>query len=150
MKKTVLFLLVLCLATALQAQNITTMWPYKYSDFRNGTVYFVNKRTLSAPFNVHLLKSSLHYLDNGQVREVTTSDIVLVRIDEDQYYMRNNQLMRVLSGDSIGFVAELVLVDFDALIESGGAYGSSSNVQAKLPVQKPSKMFANITSHKFP
>jgi hypothetical protein len=147
MKKTVLFLLVLCLATALQAQNITTMWPYKYSDFRNGTVYFVNKRTLSAPFNVHLLKSSLHYLDNGQVREVTTSDIVLVLIDEDQYYMRNNQLMRVLSGDSIGFVAELVLADFDALIESGGAYGSSSNVQATRKLSSLEIGGINITNH---
>jgi hypothetical protein len=147
MKKSALYLLVLCLSSALQAQDITTMWPYKYSDFRDGTVYFANKRTLSAPVNVHLLKSSLHYLDNGQIREVTTSDIVLVRIDEDQYYMRNNQLMRVLSGDSTGFVAELVLADFDALTESGGAYGSSSNVQATRKLSSLEIGGINITNH---
>jgi len=147
MKKIALYLIVLCLTTALHAQNITTMWPYKYSDFRDGTVYFANKRTLVAPLNVHLLKSSLHYLDNGQIREATTSDIVLVLIDEDQYFVLNNQLMRVLSGDSTGFVAELVLADFDALTESGGAYGSSLNVQATRKLSSLEIGGINITNH---
>lgn len=147
MKKIGLFLSIICLTFALQAQNITTMWPYKYSDFRNGTVYFVNKRTLSAPVNVHLLKSSLHYLDHGQIKEVTASEIVLVQIDEDNYYMRDNQLMRVISGDSTGFVAELLLADFDALTESGGAYGSSSNVQATRKLSSLEIGGISITNH---
>ena len=33
MKKSALILTAICLTFALQAQNITTMWPYKYSDF---------------------------------------------------------------------------------------------------------------------
>ena len=147
MKKSAFYLLLLCFATLLQAQNTTTMWPYKYSDFQNGTVYFANKRTLSAPVNVHLLKSSLHYLENGQIKEVTTSDIVLVRVGQDQYYMRNNQLMRALSGDSTGFVAELVLADFDALSDSGGAYGSSSNVQATRKLSSLEIGGISITNH---
>lgn len=147
MKKIVLFISILCFTTALQAQDITTMWPYKYSDFRNGTVYFINKKTLSAPVNVHLLKSTLHYLDNDQVKEVTTSEIVLVQIDEDNYFMRDNQLMRVLSGDSTGFVAELVLADFGALTESGGAYGSSSNVQATRKLSSLEIGGISITNH---
>ncbi|MBK5195327.1 MAG: hypothetical protein JJE08_04735 [Proteiniphilum sp.] len=147
MKKIVLYISILCFTTALQAQDITTMWPYKYSDFRNGTVYFINKKTLSAPVNVHLLKSTLHYLDSDQVKEVTTSEIVLVQIDEDNYFMRDNQLMRVLSGDSTGFVAELVLADFGALTESGGAYGSSSNVQATRKLSSLEIGGISITNH---
>jgi len=147
MKKIGLFLSIICLTFALQAQNITTMWPYKYSDFRDGTVYFLNKRTLSAPVNIHLLKSSLHYLDKEQIKEVTTSEIVLVKIEEDSYYMRDNQLMRVVSGDSTGFVAELLLADFDALTESGGAYGSSSNVQATRKLSSLEVGGINITNH---
>lgn len=147
MKKIGLFLSIICLTFALQAQNITTMWPYKYSDFRNGTVYFVNKRTLSAPVNVHLLKSSLHYLDKDQIKEVTTSEIVLVKIGEDNYYMRDNQLMLVISGDSTGFVAELLLADFGALTESGGAYGSSSNVQATRKLSSLEIGGISITNH---
>src|SRR5690554_3283975 len=130
MRKIVVFLFILFLSTGIQSQDITTMWPYLYSDFSDGTVYFSNKQTLSAPLNVHLLKSSLHYLDQNEIKEVTTSDIVLVLIKTDTYYVRNNQLMRVLEGDSTGFIAELVLADFNAIHESGGAYGSSSNVQA--------------------
>lgn len=147
MKTIVLYISILCFTTALQAQDITTMWPYKYSDFRNGTVYFINKQTLTAPVNVHLLKSTLHYLDNDQIKEVTTSDIVLVQIGEDHYFMRNNQLMRVLSGDSTGFVAELQLADFSALNESGGAYGSSSSVQATRKLSSLEIGGINITNH---
>lgn len=147
MKKRVLFFFIMCFTIALQAQNTTTMWPYKYSDFRNGTVYFMNKRTLSAPVNVHLLKSSLHYLDKDQIKEVTTSEIVLVKIGEDNYYMRDNQLMLVISGDSTGFVAELLLADFGALTESGGAYGSSSNVQATRKLSSLEIGGISITNH---
>lgn len=147
MKKLILYLSVLCFTIMLHAQDITTMWPYKYPDFRDGTVYFTDKKTLSAPLNVHLLKSALHFLDNGQIKEVTTSEIVLVQISEDNYYMRNNQLMRVLSGDSTGFVAELLLADFDALAESGGAYGSSSNVQATRKLSSLEIGGINITNH---
>jgi hypothetical protein len=147
MKKIALYLAVLCVSAALHAQDITTMWPYKYPDFRNGTVYFVNKKSLSAPLNVHLMKSSLHFLDKEHIKEVTTSEIVLVSIGDDHYYMRNNQLMRVLSGDSTGFVAELILADFDALTESGGAYGSSSNVQATRKLSSLEIGGISITNH---
>jgi hypothetical protein len=146
MRKIVVFLFILFLSTGIQSQDITTMWPYLYSEFSDGTVYFSNKQTLSAPLNVHLLKSSLHYLDQNEIKEVTTSDIVLVLIKTDTYYVRNNQLMRVLEGDSTGFIAELVLADFNAIHESGGAYGSSSNVQATRKLSSLEVGGINITN----
>ena len=139
-RKILCCMVILYSATATLAQNnVTSMWPYKYSDFRNGTVYFDDQQTLSAQLNVHLLRSTLHYLDDDKIREVNSDDIAYVIIDNiiqgvfisDKYYICNDQLMRVVNGDStITFVAELVLADFSAIKESGGAYGSSSNVQA--------------------
>ncbi|GHT49341.1 hypothetical protein FACS189440_14910 [Bacteroidia bacterium] len=129
------------------AQEVTTMWPYIYSDFQKGTVYFKDQQILEAPVNVHLLKSSLHYLDKDQIKEAESSDIVLVQIGSDRYYMRNNQLMRVVTGDSIGFIAELVTADFNALAESGGAYGSSSSVQATRKLSSVEIGGVSITNH---
>ncbi|MDR2839659.1 MAG: hypothetical protein LBV75_00105 [Paludibacter sp.] len=129
------------------AQEVTTMWPYIYSDFQSGTVYFKDQQTLVAPVNVHLLKSALHYLENDQIKEAKSSDIVLVQVGYDRYYMRNSQLMRVVVGDSVGFVAELVTADFNALTESGGAYGSSSNVQATRKLSSMEIGGVSITNH---
>jgi len=120
------------------AQSVTTMWPYKYSDFRKGTVFLKNQQTISTQLNIHLLKSTLHYLEGDKIKEVKSDDIEFVLIDNiiqdteipDKYYMCNDQLMRVANGDSTAFIAELILVDFSRLKESGGAYGSSSNVQS--------------------
>ncbi|MGI6522124.1 MAG: hypothetical protein ACOX2D_13500 [Fermentimonas sp.] len=147
MKQLLLSFLFICAVMGSTAQDITTTWPYLYPDFKEGTVYFNGKTTLVAPFNVHLLKSSLHYLDNEQVKQVTTSDIALVIIGGDNYYARDNQLMRVISGDSTGFVAELVLADIDALTESGGAYGSSSNVQATRKLSSLEVGGIHVTNH---
>ncbi len=130
MKKITISLITLLCVLTISAQDITTMWPYKYPDFRDGTVYFKSRQTLSAPVNVHLLKSSLHYLDKEEIKEVTTSDIVLVQVDNDSYFMRNNQLIYVIAGDSLAFLGETLMADFAALQNSGGAYGSSSSVQA--------------------
>ena len=126
-----------CSATVTLAQkNVTSMWPYKYPDFLDGIVYFKNQKPLSERVNIHLLKSTLHYLEGDQIKEATTSAIVYVLINNsvqdvsvpDRYYMYDDQLVRLVSGDSSAFVAELVLVDF-SVKERGGAYGASSSVQ---------------------
>lgn len=147
MKKLFIAIIVLISTVQLQAQDRTTMWPYVYPDFQLGKVYFQNESSLTAPLNVHLLKSSLHYLDQNIIKEAITSHIVLVEIGMDRYFMRNEQLFRVLSGDSLGFVAELLVADFSALQESGGAYGSSSNVQATRKLSSLELGGINITNH---
>jgi len=131
MKQKVFFFIIgLCVTIAAQAQDVTTMWPYVYPDFKEGVVYFKDHTSLSVPLNVHLLKSTLHYLEGEKIKEAISGDIESIRIENDLYYVCDDQLMRVVDGDSTGFVAELVEADFSALHDSGGAYGSSSNVQA--------------------
>lgn len=147
MTKIIPFLALWLISFFLPAQEITTMWPYHYSEFQEGTVYLKNERTLVAPLNVHLLKSTLHYLDHDKIKEVTSSDIVVVRISNDTYYVRENQLMRVVKGDSAGFLAELELADFGALRDGGGAYGSSSNVQSVRHLSSLEIGGVNITNH---
>jgi len=154
-RKIIFSFIILCIAFVGSAQDVTTMWPYKYSDFQNGTVYFKDQKTLSAQLNVHLLKSTLHYLNGDKIMEATSTDIAYVLIDNtiqnvivpDKYYVCNNQLMRVLSGDSTAFVAELLLADFDAIKESGGAYGSSSNVQSTRKLSSLDVGGITITNH---
>lgn len=147
MKKMILFFTLSISVIAVFSQDITTMWPYIYPDFQTGTIYFQNKKTLTAPVNIHLLKSSLHYVDKEIIKEVQSSDVILVQINQDKYYMRDNQMMRVVVGDSLGFVAELVVADFNAVSESGGAYGSSSNVQATRKLSSLEVGGISITNH---
>ncbi|MDR1683669.1 MAG: hypothetical protein LBS25_09860 [Candidatus Symbiothrix sp.] len=131
MKRKIFFcFIILCSVIVCFAQERTTMWPYKYSEFTDGTVYLKDGKTLSVPLNIHLLKSALHYLDKDRIKEATSADIEFVQIGFDKYRMVNKQLMFPLVGDSTGYVAELLLADLEALQESGGAYGSASNTQA--------------------
>lgn len=140
-------LLILCSTIVVRAQDITTMWPYKYAEFQNGTVYFKDQTTLSTQINVHLLRSALHYLDKEQIKEANASDIAVVSINNDTYYVNNGQLLRAIAGDSTHYVAELVLADFDAIMSSGGAYGSSSNVQATRKLSSMEIGGVSITNH---
>ena len=141
--------------TAGLAQNITTMWPYKYSNFRTGTIYFKNQEPLSKQLNVHLLKSTLHYLDGDKIKEAQPDDIAFVLIDNtiqdisvpDKFYMYNGQLIRAISGDSTAFIAELILADFSAIKESGGAYGASSNTQSTRKLSSLTIGGVSTTSH---
>lgn len=148
MKRYVFVVLVfLCSMIVAQAQSTTSMWPYVYPDFQRGTVYFKDLNTLSADVNVHLLKSTLHYLNNDQIIEANTSEIAVVQINVDTYYVKNNQLLRFITGDSVKYVAELVLADFDGIMSSGGAYGSSSNVQATSKLSSMEVGGVSITNH---
>jgi len=148
MKRCIVFgFLFLGVVTTGLAQETTTMWPYRYPVFRQGTVHFKDHRLLEAQLNVHLLKSTLHYLDKEQIKEANSSDIVVVRIGHDTYYVSNSQLLRVIAGDSAQYVAELVLADFDAIMSSGGAYGSSSNVQATRKLSSMEIGGVSITNH---
>lgn len=146
-QKVFFFIIALCGTIGAQAQSSTTMWPYVYPDFQEGVVYFKDNTSLNAPLNVHLLKSTLHYLEGEKIKEAISGDIESVGIGSDQYYVYNNQLMRVVNGDSTGFIAELTEADFSALNESGGAYGSSSSVQATRKVSSMEIGGVSIVNH---
>ena len=145
--KTACCLLLLLLYFTGHAQDITTMWPYAYPEFVNGTIYFTDSSTLQAPVNVHLQKSRLHYLERGIIKEAKIAEIVLVDVCADKYYVRRNEFLRVLAGNARVFLAALTLADFNAIMESGGAYGSSSNVQATRKLSSIEIGGINITNH---
>jgi hypothetical protein len=150
-KKTLLLvtcqLLITCALWAQGVRDITTMWPYAYPEFVNGTVHFADSTTLQAPVNVHLQKSRLHYLDKGVIKEAKTADIVLVEVGADTYYVRRNELLRVLAGNTQVFLAALTLADFNTIMEPGGAYGSSSNVQATRKLSSIEVGGIHVTNH---
>jgi hypothetical protein len=136
-----------CALWAQGAREVTTMWPYAYPEFVNGTVHFADSATLQAPVNVHLQKSRLHYLDKGAIKEAKTAEIVLVEVGADQYYVRRHELLRVLAGNNRVFLAALTLADFNAITEPGGAYGSSSNVQATRKLSSVEVGGIHVTNH---
>ena len=128
--KKIIFLLMIIFSSTLSAQEVTTNWPYIYSDFIKGTVYYTGGAKTEALMNIHLLRSKLHYLDKEIIKEAKNADILVVEIGNDKYFAFNDQMLKVISGTQTGFLGELTVADLSALNESGGAYGASSNSQA--------------------
>lgn len=112
----------------LSAQNHkpTTTWPYLYADFQPGEL----KKNVGAPiegtYNVHIHLGTLHFIEDGMIREALSTEIFSVRIGMDYFANVGGTMMKVLSRSDNGFVAQEVLVDIAALNATGGAYGSSS------------------------
>ncbi|KAB2870861.1 MAG: hypothetical protein F9K37_04800 [Bacteroidales bacterium] len=131
MKKIIILTLVV-LVTAINswAQECTTMWPYIYKEFQEGTLYMVGGKQYTHQFNVHVKDSRLHYVEKGIIKETRSEDIVLVKIGSDIYMNVDGRVMKVIGSDERGFVATLILGDFDKLNSSAGAYGGSSNSSA--------------------
>lgn len=131
MKKILLTLMALAAGICLSAQEeCSTAWPYLYPEFREGTVYLKNGSKLQYQVNVHTLHGKLHYLDGGVVKEAVASELLMVRIGDDEYMEEEGSVMKVLARNGQGFVAALILGDFDKLSDSAGAYGSSTTSSA--------------------
>lgn len=131
MKKIIILTLVV-IVTAINSwsQECTTMWPYVYNEFQEGTLYMVGGKQYTHQFNVHVKDSRLHYVEKGIIKETRSEDIVLVKIGSDIYMNVEGRVMKVIGSDERGFVATLILGDFDKLNSSSGAYGGSSNSSA--------------------
>ncbi|MDL2231536.1 hypothetical protein LJB85_02225 [Porphyromonadaceae bacterium OttesenSCG-928-L07] len=112
------------------AQEVTTMWPYVYADFVNGTVYYKDGAKLETPMNIHLYRSTLHYLEGDIIREADSDEVLVLDISGDKYYSFKGQMLKVLAGNENSFLAELTLADLNTILETEGAYGSSSNTQS--------------------
>lgn len=131
MKRIVITLFIAFIAAAsISAQQISTLWPYIYPEFKEGTLYMAGQEKLTSTFNVHLKEGRLHFVSQGIIKEVQNKDIVLVTIENDTYMVVDGRVMRVLGSEKRGFVATLVLADFDKLFETGGAYGASSSTSS--------------------
>ncbi|GHV49471.1 hypothetical protein FACS1894181_08500 [Bacteroidia bacterium] len=126
------FILSLCLLStvAVYAQKYapTTTWPFLYEDFQDGTVYFSdNGRTKEQKLNIHLENVTLWHQDGGNILHSNASGISKVMIGSDTFIYMNGQLARLIRAEGESALAELVKVDFKALVStSSGAYGMST------------------------
>lgn len=112
------------------AQECTTIWPYVYSEFQPGTVYFSDGQKTDAKFNVHVYKSRLHYLAGETIKEVANEGMVYATIGPDKYMVIDGRVMKVTGSEAKGFVAMQILGDFDSLTNQSGAYGGPTNSSA--------------------
>jgi hypothetical protein len=110
-----------------QDSEPTTTWPYIYSDFKSGELKPLSGAPIQGAFNIHVLESRLHFIEDGMIREMKPSEILSVKVGDDYFATVSGKMMKVLAKSDKGFVAEEVLVDVARLNTTGGAYGSSSN-----------------------
>lgn len=125
-----LFLAIVMLmsATSLFAQyEPTTTWPYLYPDFTDGELQMTQGSPKAGKYNIHLLESTLHFIDGELIREAASFEIFSVKIGSDIFTNVGGKMMKVLAKSEKGLVAEEALADFAELNNTGGAYGSSSN-----------------------
>lgn len=108
----------------------STMWPYLYKDFQEGTIYKKGGEKFVQQVNIHTLRGRLHYIDKGLVKEVISSDVLLVTIGDDTFMSVSGDMMKVVAKEEGGFIAALILGDFSKLNDTGGAYGTSTTNSA--------------------
>lgn len=130
MKNISIILLFISFVFTIKAQECTNIWPYVYSEFQKGILYMPGDVKLESEFNIHVQESKLHYIDNGLIKEAQSQKVSLVKIGEDVYMNVDGQVMKVIGSEETGFVATLILGDFNELFNTGGAYGSSSSSSA--------------------
>lgn len=121
----------LACGTALRAQTCTTTWPYLYPDFQDGTVYMHGGGTQNLKLNIHMLRTSLHYIELGMIKEAFPRDIDSIRIGGDLFRYVNGVPMRIAAKGHSGYVAERLTADFASALEGSGAYGMSASTISK-------------------
>lgn len=147
MRKIVVLILMFFASIALFGQNVNTMWPYLFEDFTEGRIYTKDGLKFDKKVNIHVLKSTLHYLDGDVIKETNSDDLLFVDIGDIKFMCVDGKVMQIVKGDSEGFVATLVLGDFSKVVETGGAYGSSSNVLATSNLSSVDIGGINVINH---
>lgn len=130
MKRIILTLVAVLSAFGLQAQKCSTMWPYLYPEFTEGTIYMKGGQKVLQQLNVHTLRGRLHFVDNGVIKEAVSDEVLLLQIGEDKYMCVNSDIMKVVASEERGFVAGHITGDFQKLNNTGGAYGTSTTNSA--------------------
>ena len=134
MKKRILYLagiLAFFLSGPAFAQEPTTTWPYLFPAFESGAVAFQGANNKSYLLNIHLRRGQLHYLDEKRfIREANLLEVEGAEIGGKTYLNVGGEMMEVVSRSQNGCVVVEKLGDYDALLETGGAYGSSSVTSA--------------------
>ncbi len=126
MKRFLTAAFLLLAALSVRAQDYSTAWPYLYPSFTDGTIILMDGTKFQQPLNIHILRSALHYIDDGVVKEAILNDVLTAQIGEDRYMNVGGQMMKVVAGEGDCFVAKLSLGDFQRLMQGSGAYGTSA------------------------
>lgn len=131
-RTTLIILSFLMMALISSAQNPTTTYPYLYDNFLEGTVVMDGGARQTRSMNIHLRQGALHYIDNGIVREAFLHDVMAVEIASDIFVPYDGRMYRVVAKNENGVVAEEISGDFDAALESEGAYGIAASTSATM------------------
>lgn len=133
MKKLLLICLAAVLAISASAQDETPTinWPYLYPDFLQGEIVHNGGKTSKAPYNVHLGRGALHFVEKGVISEASALGVLYLTIGEDTFRYVQGKLLKVIGEAKRGFVVEETLADYSAVVRNDGAYGGSLSNAAK-------------------
>lgn len=133
MRKTLLISAIcLTISAIAAAQSPTTTYPYLYPTFTEGKVIMSGGKEEKRKMNIHLRRDNLHYIDNGVIRSAFLTDVVAIEIGNDVFIPVEGRMLKVIAKNENGCVAAEILGDFEASMESGGAYGTSSTSSATM------------------
>ena len=104
----------------------TSTWPYLYEEFEDGQVLLRDGTKKDVKLNLHLFHSSIHYIDDGMIKELGPMFVISAKIGDDYFIQAGGSIKRILTSNDNGYVVEGVEIDLARLNETGGAYGSSS------------------------
>ena len=128
--KRFLITLVACLSgislSHAQGYSPTTTWPYAYSEFQEGTLVLASGKEQKGQYNINMDDHKLHFLEDGYIKAAHMVDVLMVQIGTDVYQNVSGAMLKVLAKSDKSLVLEESLIDYAALNETGGAYGSSS------------------------
>ena len=122
------------LSVSAQIFQPNTNWPYLYSDFEEGTIFFSSNKQTKAKLNIHLSGNVLHYVDDaGKIYVSSDADIIRVEIGKDAYLFGDHQLMQIIGTEKNTVLVKLVRGKIrykDDADAGGGAYGASLGTSA--------------------
>lgn len=110
----------------------STLWPYWYDEFQEGTVFFSgdqqSKQTL---LNIHLLHSTLHYLNGDHIRQADPRTIEKVVIATDTFLYGDGEWVELIKETPTVRLVKAVRIDKESLAAAQtGAYGMAASAAA--------------------
>lgn len=130
MKKAMLLSAVLFTAITIgkaQSYTPTTTWPYYYRDFEQGTLKTsALEEGKEGLYNISYRDKRLHFIEGEFVRTTLLPDFAAVQIGNDVFQSVNGFMLKVLGKSEKCLIVEDSDIDYVALNNTGGAYGSSS------------------------
>jgi hypothetical protein len=139
MKPTLMFFTLMLIVSTVLGQvtiheTITDKWPYLYSDFVPGTVFFDDNKTIEAYYNVDVYNQQfVYYSDDKVVKGVDRAlGIDKLLISEQTYVFSNDYICRLVQQNGDYTLLERLRVDKSESDNTGGAYGTGTDTDASV------------------